>query len=190
MILLIDNYDSFTFNLFQYLSMLGEKVKVVRNDKIDIKKIREFAPAGIVLSPGPKTPDQAGICLDVIRVLYKQIPILGICLGHQSIGQGFGGKIIRAPRIMHGKLSSINHTGTLIYKKIENPFMATRYHSLIIDKKTFPKELEITAQTNDGIIMGVAHKKYPVYGLQFHPESIKTEVGLDLLKNFIARIKN
>ena len=189
MILLIDNYDSFTFNLFQYLSMLGEIVKVVRNDEIDIKKIKKLAPKAIVLSPGPKTPDQAGICLDVVRELYSQIPILGICLGHQSIGQAFGGKIIRAPRIMHGKLSNICHTGTIIYKNIENPFLATRYHSLIIDKKTLPKELNVTAQTDDGIIMGVAHKEFPVYGLQFHPESIKTEVGLDLLRNFLEGIK-
>ena len=184
MIILIDNYDSFTFNVFHYLSELGAKVKVFRNDKIKVEKILKIKPQAIVLSPGPKTPNEAGICLSLIKK-NKQIPIFGICLGHQSIAQSFGGSIIQCKKIMHGKIDQVNHKNHLLFKGIKRKFEATRYHSLMVDKKKLPKELEIIAQTNDNIIMAIAHKKKHIYGCQFHPESIGTSNGMQILKNFL-----
>lgn len=185
MILLIDNYDSFTYNLVQYLGELGASVVVKRNDEIDISGIRKLQPDKIVISPGPCTPNEAGISVPLIQNFSQTIPILGVCLGHQAIGAAFGGKIIRAPEIMHGKTSKIIHDGKTIYKDLPNPFVATRYHSLIIEKESLPSELEISAHTNEGVIMGVRHKKYPVEGVQFHPESILTKSGKKLLENFL-----
>ena len=184
-ILLIDNYDSFTFNLYHYLSSLKIKVDVIRNDKITDKEIIKNNYDRIVISPGPGNPNQSGNCIKIVKSLYKKIPILGVCLGHQIIGQVFGSKIIQAKRLMHGKTSLIESNKIGILKNLPSRFEATRYHSLIIDKKTLPKELEITAQTNDGTIMGVKHKKYNIHGVQFHPESIKTIIGIKILKNFI-----
>jgi len=184
-IILIDNYDSFTYNLYHYLSLLKVKVHVVRNDKITEKQIVKEKYDKIVISPGPGNPNQSGNCIKIVEDLYKKIPILGVCLGHQIIGQVFGSKIIQAKKIMHGKTSIIVSNKTGILKNLPSKFEATRYHSLIIDKKTLSKELEITAQTKDGLIMGVKHKKYNVHGVQFHPESIKTIIGIKILKNFI-----
>tara|TARA_Y100000590_G_scaffold363871_1_gene421820 strand:+ start:1319 stop:1888 length:570 start_codon:yes stop_codon:yes gene_type:complete len=184
-ILLIDNYDSFTFNLFHYLSSLKTKVSVVRNDKIDSKEILKKSYDKIVISPGPGNPNEAGNCIDIVKKFYKKIPILGVCLGHQVIGQVFGSKIIGAKKLMHGKTSIIFSKKIGILKNISNKFVATRYHSLIVEKKTLSKDLIITAETKDGIIMGLMHKKFNVHGVQFHPESIKTPIGLKLLKNFI-----
>jgi len=188
-ILLIDNYDSFTFNLYHYLSSLKTKVDVIRNDKITTKEILKRKYNKIVISPGPGNPNQSGNCLKIVKSLYKDIPILGVCLGHQIIGQVFGSKIIQAKRLMHGKTSKILCKKIGILKNLPKKFEATRYHSLIIDKKCLSKELEITAETIDGLIMGVKHKKYNVHGVQFHPESIKTKLGLKILKNFI-KFKN
>jgi len=185
MILMIDNYDSFTYNLVQYLSSLGEDIKVFRNDKITIDKIRKLSPKKIVISPGPGRPKDAGISCEVIRAFAGRIPILGVCLGHQSIGYVFGGKIIHAKQLMHGKTSRIYHTKKDIFKGIPDPFEATRYHSLVVEKKSLPHCLKITAWTKDGEIMGLKHKKFPVWGVQFHPESILTRSGMDLLKNFL-----
>ena len=187
MIILIDNYDSFTFNVFHYLSEIGAKVKVFRNDSISSEEIYKMQPKGIVLSPGPKTPNDAGICLDLIKKNINT-PILGICLGHQSIGQGYGGNIVQCNEIVHGKIDFIQHTGHNIFKGVETSFKATRYHSLIIEKKSLPSDLEIIASTNNGIIMGVAHKINKIYGLQFHPESIGTEKGKLILENFLKEI--
>lgn len=187
MILLIDNYDSFTFNLVQYLGELSAQVIVKRNDEIDIDGIRELAPKGIVISPGPCTPKEAGISVQVIQEFYDKIPLLGVCLGHQSIGAAFGGKIIRAPEIMHGKTSEIHHDGQGLFKGLKNPFVATRYHSLIVEKESLPDCLEISAKTDDGIIMGLRHKEHKVSGLQFHPESILTALGKDILNNFLQQ---
>jgi len=184
-ILLIDNYDSFTFNLYHYLSSLKVKVDVIRNDKITDKQIIKKKYDRIVISPGPGNPNQSGNCIKIVKALYKKIPILGVCLGHQIIGQVFGSKIIQAKKLMHGKTSIIKSNKIGILKKLPSRFEATRYHSLIIDKKTLSKELEITAQTEDGIIMGVKHKQYNIHGVQFHPESIKTIIGIKILKNFI-----
>jgi len=184
-ILLIDNYDSFTYNLFHYLSSLKCKVDVYRNDKIEINKIKRNKYKKIVISPGPGNPDQAGNCLKIVKYFYKTIPILGVCLGHQIIGQVFKSKIIGANKLMHGKTSLIKHNGKGIFKGIKKTIRATRYHSLIIERKTFSKELLITAETKDNIIMGLMHKKYNVHGVQFHPESIKTPEGIKLLKNFL-----
>ena len=184
-IILIDNYDSFTFNLYHYLSSLKLKVDVVRNDKITDKEIIENKYSKIVISPGPGNPNQSGNCLKIVKSLYKKIPILGVCLGHQIIGQVFGSKIVQAKKLMHGKTSTIKSNKIGILKNLPSKFEATRYHSLIIDKKTLSKELEITAQTVDGIIMGIKHKEYNVHGVQFHPESIKTIIGIKVLKNFI-----
>lgn len=187
MILMIDNYDSFTFNIVQYLGELGSEVLVKRNDKISLNEISALQPNKIVISPGPCTPNEAGISLDVIKEFYKKIPILGVCLGHQTIGQAFGGKVIAAKKIMHGKTSKIIHYGDKIFSDIPKTFNATRYHSLVIDQATFPSELEITATTNDDDteIMALKHKSYDVYGIQFHPESILTEHGHKLLENFL-----
>ncbi len=185
MLLMIDNYDSFTYNLVQYFGELGEDVRVFRNDRITIKDIEELAPERIVISPGPCTPKEAGISVEVIRHFAGKKPILGVCLGHQSIGAAFGGEIINAPRLMHGKTSLIYHDGRIIYEGIPNPFEATRYHSLVINKSTLPDCLYITAWTKEGEIMGVRHKEYVIEGVQFHPESILTAVGKDLLRNFL-----
>jgi len=182
---MIDNYDSFTYNLVQYLGELGEDIKVFRNDKITIQEIEQLNPGKIVVSPGPCTPKEAGISVQLIRYFAGKIPILGVCLGHQSIGAAFGGEIIRAPRLMHGKTSMIYHDGRTIFEGLPNPFEATRYHSLVIRKETIPDCLEITAWTDMDEIMGVRHKGFIIEGVQFHPESILTRVGKDLLKNFL-----
>tara|TARA_Y100000590_G_scaffold22982_1_gene26498 strand:- start:124 stop:690 length:567 start_codon:yes stop_codon:yes gene_type:complete len=184
-ILLIDNYDSFTYNLYHYLSALKCKVEVYRNDKIKISKINKKKYQKIVISPGPGNPNQAGSCLKIVKNFYKIIPILGVCLGHQVIGQVFGSKIIPAKKLMHGKTSLIKHNGKGVFKGIKKTINATRYHSLIIDRKTLGKDLLITAETKDKVIMGVMHKKYKIHGVQFHPESIKTPEGMKLLKNFL-----
>ena len=184
-ILLIDNYDSFTYNLYHYLSSLKCNVEVFRNDKIKINLIKKNNYKKIVISPGPGNPDQAGNCLDIVTHFYKRIPILGVCLGHQIIGQVFKSKIIVAKKLMHGKTSIIRHKGEGIFNGIKKKIIATRYHSLIIDRKKLGKDLIITAETKDKVIMGVMHKKYNVHGVQFHPESIKTPVGMKLLKNFL-----
>ncbi len=184
-IILIDNYDSFTFNLYHYISSLKINVDVIRNDKVTSKEILKKKYNGIVISPGPGNPDQSGNCINIVNKLYKKIPILGVCLGHQIIGQVFGSKIIQAKKLMHGKVSKIKSKKIGILKDLPNTFEATRYHSLIIDKKTLSKDLEITAETKDGLIMGVKHKKYSVHGVQFHPESIKTKLGIKILKNFV-----
>ncbi len=185
MLLMIDNYDSFTYNLVQYLGELGEDIKVFRNNKITVSEIEKLNPDRIVISPGPCTPKEAGISVGVIKHFAEKIPILGVCLGHQAIGAAFGGDIIRAPRLMHGKTSMIYHDGKTIFEGLPNPFEATRYHSLIIKKETLPLCLEITAWTDMDEIMGVRHKDYIIEGVQFHPESILTKVGKDLLRNFL-----
>ena len=184
-IILIDNYDSFTFNLYHYVSSLKINVDVIRNDQISSKEILKRKYNKIVISPGPGNPNQSGNCLKIVKSLYKKIPILGVCLGHQIIGQVFGSKIIQAKKLMHGKTSKIISKKTGILKNLPKTFEATRYHSLIIDKKSLSKDLEITAETKDGLIMGVRHKKFNVHGVQFHPESIKTKIGIKILKNFI-----
>ncbi len=185
MILVIDNYDSFTYNLVQYLGELGADLQVYRNDQITLEEIEALAPERIVISPGPCTPKEAGISVPLIQQFASQIPILGVCLGHQSIGQAFGGRIIRAPRLMHGKTSLIYHDGRALFQGIPNPFIACRYHSLVIERESLPDCLEITAETDQGEIMGVRHKVFPVEGVQFHPESVVTEYGKVLLKNFL-----
>ena len=186
MILLVDNYDSFTYNLAQYLGELGCQVEVHRNDKISVEDIIRRKPQKIVISPGPCTPQEAGICVELIQKLAGKIPILGVCLGHQAIGAAFGGKIIRAPRLFHGKTSDIEHDGKGVFRKLTNPFTATRYHSLIVERKSLPRELTITAETQNGIIMGMRHKRYPLEGVQFHPESVLTIPGKELLQNFLS----
>jgi len=185
MLLMIDNYDSFTYNLVQYLAEIGQEVKVVRNDQISIKEINKLNPQYIVISPGPCTPNEAGISLELIEAFKGKIPILGVCLGHQSIGQAFGGKIIHAQTIMHGKTSRISHNNAGVFSGIKNPFIATRYHSLVIDRKSLPDCFDITAWTDDNEIMGIKHKELAIEGVQFHPESILSEYGHDLLKNFL-----
>ena len=185
MLLMIDNYDSFTYNLVQYFGELGQEVQVYRNDEITLDKIRELAPEKIVISPGPCTPNEAGISVPLIHEFAGKIPLLGVCLGHQSIGQAFGGKIIRAKQLMHGKTSPIHHKNVGVFSNIPNPYTATRYHSLVIERETIPDCLEITAWTEDGEIMGVKHKTLAVEGVQFHPESILTEYGHELLDNFL-----
>jgi anthranilate synthase/aminodeoxychorismate synthase-like glutamine amidotransferase len=184
-ILLIDNYDSFTFNLYHYISSLKVTVDVVRNDKINSNEILKKKYNRIVISPGPGNPNQSGNCINILKTLHKELPFLGVCLGHQIIGQVFGSKIVQAKKLMHGKTSKINSKKIGILKNLPKTFEATRYHSLIIDKKTLSNQLEITAETDDGIIMGVQHKKYNIHGVQFHPESIKTRIGINILKNFI-----
>ncbi len=185
MILVIDNYDSFTYNLVQYLGELGAEIEVRRNDQITIEEIERMAPERIVISPGPKTPSEAGICLDVIRTFSGRTPILGVCLGHQAIGQAFGGKVIRAPEIMHGKTSAISHDGKTIFSGLPNPFPATRYHSLIVERDSLPDCLAVSATSPDGLIMGFRHKEMKVEGVQFHPESVLTNSGKQLLENFL-----
>ena len=184
-ILLIDNYDSFTYNLFHFLGELGADVRVERNDALTADEALALKPEGIVLSPGPCTPNEAGICLDVIARANGAMPILGVCLGHQSIGQAYGGRIVRAPEPMHGKLSRIHHTGKSVFRGLNNDFNATRYHSLTILPESMPAVLEVTAKSEDGVIQGVMHKTHPVHGVQFHPESIASEHGHQLLKNFL-----
>ncbi len=188
MLLLLDNYDSFTYNLYQYLAELGEEVVVWRNYPTRLDDIEELGPAGIVISPGPCTPNEAGICNEVIRAFGQTTPILGVCLGHQCIGQVYGGRVIRAPVPMHGKLSRIVHRGQGVLAGLPQPFEAVRYHSLIVERATLPAELEITAETEDGLIMALRHRRYPVEGVQFHPESILTHVGKDLLRNFLKLV--
>lgn len=186
MILLIDNYDSFTYNLFHFLGELGADVRVVRNDEIGADDALAMKPDGIVLSPGPCTPNEAGICMAVIEKAAGSVPILGVCLGHQAIGQVYGGAVVRAPAPMHGKLSKIHHTGKSVFRGLNNDFLATRYHSLTIDPPSVPGVLEVTATSDDGVIQGVMHKTHPVHGVQFHPESIASENGHALLQNFLT----
>ena len=185
MLLLIDNYDSFTYNLFHYLGQLGAEVTVKRNDELSAAQALALKPDAIVLSPGPCTPNEAGICLDLVKSAAGRIPILGVCLGHQSIGQVYGGNIVRAPQPMHGKLSNIHHTGRGVFRGLNNDFAATRYHSLTIEPNSMPQCLEVTATSDDGVIQGIMHKEYPVHGVQFHPESIASENGHALLQNFL-----
>jgi anthranilate synthase component 2 len=185
MIVLIDNYDSFTFNLVHFLGELGEEVRVHRNDKITSAAVAAADPDAIVLSPGPCTPKEAGICLDLIKAVSGKIPILGVCLGHQALGDAFGGKVVRAPVPVHGKLSTIRHDGSGVFRGINAPFQATRYHSLVVERNSLPTDLAVTADTDDGLIMGLAHKRLPVHGVQFHPESIASDHGHLLLKNFL-----
>ena len=185
-LLLIDNYDSFTYNLFHYLGELGAEVRVVRNDEISAAEALALKPEGIVLSPGPCTPNEAGICLEVIEQAGGSMPILGVCLGHQAIGQVYGGAVVRAPEPMHGKLSRVHHTGKSVFRGLNNDFLATRYHSLTIDPPSMPPVLEVTATSDDGVIQGVMHKTHPVHGVQFHPESIASENGHALLGNFLS----
>ncbi|HXJ13467.1 MAG TPA: aminodeoxychorismate/anthranilate synthase component II [Candidatus Limnocylindrales bacterium] len=185
MILLLDNYDSFTYNLAQYLGELGCQVEVHRNDRISVEQIAQSKPERIVISPGPCTPQEAGISVELVQKLAGKIPILGVCLGHQAIGAAFGGKIIRAPKLFHGKTSQIRHDGSGVFRGLPNPFTATRYHSLIVERKSLPRKLQVTAETDEGIIMGIRHREYQLMGVQFHPESVLTESGKQLLKNFL-----
>jgi anthranilate synthase component 2 len=185
MILLLDNYDSFTYNLYQYLCELGAEVLVKRNDELSVADVAALAPEKIVISPGPCTPNEAGISVDLIRQLGARVPILGVCLGHQSIGAAYGGAVVRAPEVMHGKLSAIHHSDAGVFAGLPQPFQATRYHSLIVRRDDLPDELEVTAWTADGLIMGLRHRDQPVQGVQFHPESIMTDAGKQLLGNFL-----
>jgi len=185
MFILIDNYDSFTYNLFHYLGELGARLEVHRNDKISVDDVMAKHPQGIILSPGPCTPDTAGICLDLIKRAAGKVPIFGVCLGHQAIGQVYGGDVVRAPKPMHGKLSTVHHTGKGVFRDVPNDFNATRYHSLTIDPPSFPAALEITATSEDGVIQGLQHKSLPIFGVQFHPESIASEHGHKILANFL-----
>jgi len=185
MILVIDNYDSFTYNLVHYLNELGAETLVHRNDALSAAEALALKPAGVMLSPGPCTPNEAGVCLELLASAPADLPILGVCLGHQSIGQAFGGQVVRAKALMHGKTSPIHHTGKGVFEGLKNPFTATRYHSLSVPRETLPAELEVTAWTDDGEVMGLQHRARPVHGVQFHPESIATECGHDLLANFL-----
>lgn len=185
MFILIDNYDSFTYNLYHYMAELGAEVEVFRNDEKTVAEIKAMKPEGIILSPGPKTPDDAGICLEVVERLGGDIPILGVCLGHQAIGQAFGGKVVRAPELMHGKTSEILHDGSGVFSGLPSPFVATRYHSLTLEPESFPDALTVTARTADGVIMALQHPDMALFGVQFHPESILSEHGHALLQNFI-----
>lgn len=185
MYILIDNYDSFTYNLYHYLTDLGAEVTVHRNDEISVAEVIERKPLGIIISPGPCTPNEAGICLDLVQEAKTHIPILGVCLGHQSIAQAFGGRVVRAPYVMHGKTSEIHHAGESVFKALPSPFLATRYHSLIVEASTLPDCFTVTAKTADGIIMGIRHNIHELHGVQFHPESIASEQGHSLIKNFL-----
>ncbi|MFQ6018287.1 MAG: anthranilate synthase component II [Kiloniellaceae bacterium] len=186
MFLLIDNYDSFTYNLFHFLGELGAELEVRRNDAVSVGEALEMRPQGIVISPGPCDPDRAGICLELVRAAAGRLPILGVCLGHQAIGQAFGGKVVRAPLCMHGKLSEIRHRGRGVFAGLPSPFSATRYHSLIVERDSLPDSLEVTADTEDGLVMGLQHREFPLHGVQFHPESIASEHGHALLRNFLT----
>jgi anthranilate synthase component 2 len=190
MVLLIDNYDSFTYNLYQYIGEFYPDIEVVRNDEVTVDEVLNSGAKRIVLSPGPGRPEDAGICVELIRKLQGRVPLLGICLGHQAIGYAYGAKIVRAGKILHGKTSMIIHSGQGVFNGLRNPIRATRYHSLVIEKESLPEELEITARTPDGTIMGIKHKKLPVYGVQFHPESVLTESGRQILRNFLGGIMN
>src|SRR5258706_780576 len=185
MIVMLDNYDSFTYNLVQYLAELGAEVSVFRNDEISTEELQRLQPSHLVVSPGPCTPDEAGISLEAIRVLAGRVPILGVCLGHQAIGQAFGGKVVRAGKVMHGKVSRVSHNGKGVFSEIESPFTATRYHSLVVQRDALPESLVVTAQSEDGEIMGLRHRSLPVEGVQFHPEALLTEHGHKMLQNFI-----
>lgn len=187
-LLFIDNYDSFTYNLVHYMSELGAQVEVVRNDALTVKEIAAKKPHGIILSPGPCTPNEAGVCLDLITEVSNHIPILGVCLGHQAIGQAFGGKVVRAAEVMHGKISPVYHKYQGVFENLPSPFAATRYHSLIVERSSLPECFTITAETNDGLIMGIQHKTLPLHGVQFHPESIASEHGHSLLGNFMKTL--
>jgi anthranilate synthase/aminodeoxychorismate synthase-like glutamine amidotransferase len=185
-ILLVDNYDSFTYNLYQYLGQLGAETRVVRNDEIGVTQALALNPERIVISPGPGTPDEAGITLELIRAAAGKVPLLGVCLGHQALGQAFGGRVVRAARLMHGKTSEIEHDGRTVFAGLPRPFTATRYHSLVVDRDSVPACLEVSAWTEDGTVMGLRHRELPLEGVQFHPESILTRAGMDLLRNFVA----
>lgn len=189
MLLMIDNYDSFTYNLVQYFGQLGEQVVVYRNDRITLEEIERLAPERIVISPGPCSPSEAGISVPAVKHFAGKIPILGVCLGHQSIGEAFGGRVVRSAYLMHGKTSPIRHNGKGLFKGLPDPFQATRYHSLVVERSTFPDCLEITAWVEEGEIMGLQHKELPIWGVQFHPESILTERGMDILRNFLEMTK-
>jgi anthranilate synthase/aminodeoxychorismate synthase-like glutamine amidotransferase len=186
MVFVLDNYDSFTFNLVQYMGELGATLDVRRNDELTVEQVEALHPDRIVLSPGPCTPQEAGISIDLIRHMAGKVPILGVCLGHQAIGAAFGGEVVRAPKLMHGKTSEIEHDGKTIFRDLPRPFTATRYHSLIVERESLPDDLEISAETDDGTIMGLRHKKFRIEGVQFHPESVLTTSGFDLLRNFLA----
>jgi anthranilate synthase component II len=188
MLLLLDNYDSFTYNLYHYLGELGQQAKVWRNDALNVDQVLGMRPSAIVISPGPCDPDQAGISLDLVRAAAGVCPILGVCLGHQAIAQAFGGRIVRADMVMHGKLSAVEHQGQGILQGLPRPFAATRYHSLVAEPESLPSCLEVTARTADGVIMAIEHKELPIWGVQFHPESIETEHGHQLLRNFLERV--
>jgi len=188
-VLVVDNYDSFTFNLVQYLGELGARVEVFRNDAIDVAGIRRWRPRGVLLSPGPCTPDQAGITLEVIRALAGEVPLLGVCLGHQAIGQAFGGRVVRNARIVHGKASAVRHRGEGLFRGLPSPLTAGRYHSLVVERRTMPRALRVTAWTDEGEVMGIRHRSLDVEGVQFHPESILTERGQDLLGNWLRRLQ-
>ncbi|MBT3584559.1 MAG: aminodeoxychorismate/anthranilate synthase component II [Halobacteriovoraceae bacterium] len=190
MILLIDNYDSFTYNVYQLLCDLGEEVEVVKNDQITIAEIRAINPAAIVISPGPGIPSEAGVCLELVKQLYREFPIMGICLGHQTIAEAFGGRVVEASVIVHGKMAEIFHNGDKLFDRLISPFTATRYHSLIVSRKDFPNSLEILSWVKGGSIMALKHNHYPVYGVQFHPESIGTPAGIPLMQNFLKEIRN
>jgi anthranilate synthase/aminodeoxychorismate synthase-like glutamine amidotransferase len=185
-VLLVDNYDSFTYNLYQYFGELGASARVIRNDAMTAEQALALGPAAIVISPGPGTPDQAGITLDLIKKAAGKVPLLGVCLGHQALGQAFGGQVVRAPRVMHGKTSPIHHDGKTVFAGLENPFTATRYHSLVVARESVPPALEVSASTEDGIVMGLRHREHRLEGVQFHPESILTTAGKTLLANFLA----
>ncbi len=187
-LLMIDNYDSFTYNLVQYLGELGCEVVVKRNDEIKLEDVRKIKPEGVVISPGPCTPREAGVSVELVKEFYRELPILGVCLGHQSIGVAFGGRIVKAKRLMHGKSSDIFHTGEGVFEGLPNPFSAVRYHSLVIERESLPDALKLTAWSEDGDIMGVQHREYPVFGIQFHPESVLSQFGKEVLKNFLRAI--
>ena len=188
-VLVIDNYDSFTYNLVQYLGELGAATSVIRNDELSVEQVAALAPAAIVMSPGPKTPEEAGICVDVVRALGARVPILGVCLGHQAVGIAYGGRVVRAPRVMHGKVSAVRHTGRGVLAGLADPFAATRYHSLVVERDSLPDVLELTAWSDDGLIMAMRHRAHPVEGVQFHPESIGTPLGHDILRNFLHQAR-
>ena len=190
MLLMIDNYDSFTFNLVQYFGELGAEVKVFRNDELTVQRIEALSPSHVVISPGPCTPNEAGVTLAAIEQLAGRVPILGVCLGHQAIGQAFGGKVVRAKQVMHGKVSRISHDGKGVFTKIENDFVATRYHSLVVERESLPECLEVSAQSEDGEIMGLRHRRLPVEGVQFHPEALLTEHGHKMLENFMKGVRS
>ena len=189
MLLLIDNYDSFTYNLYQYLSELGEEVKVMRNDRVSPEEIEALRPARIVISPGPSTPEHAGVSNEVVRRFGRHVPILGVCLGHQCLGQVYGGRVVRASVVMHGKASRVYHRGEGLFRGLPSPFTAIRYHSLVVEKATLPRELDVTAWTEDGTVMGLRHRDYPSSGIQFHPESFMTEFGKEILKNYLGGVQ-